>query len=116
GARDTRVVAMKIASTHLAAPRIVNNGVPRVLQVADDPLDRGIVVSGELREPEELASALKSFFRKHKLPKTGIRLGVASNRIGVRIFELAGIEDPKQLGNAIRFRAQETLPIPLDEA
>src|SRR5207253_10197343 len=100
----------------LAAARISNNGVPRLLQVAEGPLERGIVVSGELREPDELAAALKAFFRKHKLPRTGIRLGVASNRIGVRTFDLTGIDDPKQLGNAIRFRAQETLPIPLDEA
>jgi type IV pilus assembly protein PilM len=45
-----------------------------------------------------------------------VRLGISNNRIGVRTFEITGIEDPKQLANAIRFRAQETLPIPLDEA
>src|SRR5947207_373727 len=54
--------------------------------------------------------------RGKKLPRQGVRLGIASNRIGVRIFEIGGIEDPKQLENAIRFRAQETLPIPLEEA
>jgi type IV pilus assembly protein PilM len=43
-------------------------------------------------------------------------LGISNNRIGVRTFEIPGIDDPKQLGNAIRYRAQETLPIPLDEA
>jgi type IV pilus assembly protein PilM len=32
------------------------------------------------------------------------------------MFELAGIDDPKQLENAIRFRAQEALPIPLEDA
>src|SRR5262249_50023502 len=37
-------------------------------------------------------------------------------RIGVRIIELVGIDDDKQLGNAVQFRAQEALPIPLDEA
>jgi type IV pilus assembly protein PilM len=45
-----------------------------------------------------------------------VRLGIANNRIGVRILEIAGIEDPKQLENAIRFRAQEALPIPIEEA
>jgi type IV pilus assembly protein PilM len=45
-----------------------------------------------------------------------VRLGIANNRIGVRTFEIGGIDDPKQLANAIRFRAQETLPIPLEEA
>jgi type IV pilus assembly protein PilM len=43
-------------------------------------------------------------------------LGIANNRIGVRTFEVTGIDDPKQLANAIRFRAQEVLPIPLEEA
>ena len=74
------------------------------------------MVGGELREPELLAEALKAFFRKHKLPRQGVRLGIANNRIGVRIFEIAGIADPKQLENAIRFRAQEALPIPIEEA
>ena len=45
-----------------------------------------------------------------------MRLGISNNRIGVRTFEITGIEDPKQLANAVRFRAQETLPIPLEEA
>jgi type IV pilus assembly protein PilM len=45
-----------------------------------------------------------------------VRLGIASNRIGVRTFEVVGIEDEQQLENAIQFRAQEALPIPLDEA
>ena len=80
------------------------------------PLDHGIVVGGELRDPEALAVALRDFFKRHNLPKRGIRLGIANNRIGVRTFEVTGIADPKQLGNAIRFRAQEVLPIPLEEA
>jgi type IV pilus assembly protein PilM len=45
-----------------------------------------------------------------------VRLGVSTNRIGVRTFEIEGIADPKQLANAIRFRAQESLPIPIEEA
>jgi len=75
-----------------------------------------VIIGGELRETEQLTAALKTFFRKNKLPKNAVRLGIANNRIGVRTFEITGIDDPKQLTNAIRFRAQETLPIPLDEA
>ena len=41
---------------------------------------------------------------------------LANNRIGVRIFEIDGVSDAQQLDNAIRFRAEEVLPIPLDEA
>ena len=114
--RVKRLVGLKIGASQLAAARVVNNGSPELVQVAREDLEHGIVVGGELREPELLAEALRAFFRKHKLPKQGVRLGIANNRIGVRIFEIAGIADPKQLENAIRFRAQEALPIPIEEA
>jgi type IV pilus assembly protein PilM len=114
--RAKRLVGLKIGGSQLAAARIVNNGSPELVQVAREDLEHGIVVGGELREPELLAEALRGFFRKHKLPRQGVRLGIANNRIGVRILEIAGIEDPKQLENAIRYRAQEALPIPIEEA
>jgi type IV pilus assembly protein PilM len=111
-----RLVGLKIGASQLAAARVSNNGSAELLQVAREPLAPGIIVGGELRDPDALSEALKDFFEKHGLPKKGVRLGIANNRIGVRTFEIAGIEDQKQLANAIRFRAQETLPIPIDEA
>ena len=111
-----RMVGLKVGASQLAAARVANNGAAELLQVARQPLDAGVVVGGEVRDPEALAEALKQFFAKNKLPKKNVRLGIASNRIGVRIFDLAGIDDQKQLENAVRFRAQEALPIPLDEA
>jgi type IV pilus assembly protein PilM len=111
-----RLVGLKIGASGLAAARVANNGHAELLQLAREPLPPGVVVGGELRDPEALAEALKAFFRKHKLPRRGIRLGIASNRIGVRTLDVVGIVDPKQLANAIRFRAQEALPIPVEEA
>jgi type IV pilus assembly protein PilM len=111
-----RLVGLKVGASQLAAARIVNNGAAELVQVARQPLEQGVVVGGEVRDPEALALALKQFFSRNKLPRKNVRLGIASNRIGVRVFDLVGIEDEKQLENAIRFRAQEALPIPLDEA
>jgi type IV pilus assembly protein PilM len=111
-----RLVGLKIGASQLAAARVANNGSAELLQVAREALEPGIIVGGELREPELLADALREFFRVNKLPKRNVRLGIANNRIGVRSFEISGIENPKQLENAIRFRAQEALPIPIEEA
>ena len=111
-----RITGLKVGASQLAAARIANNGSAELLQVARTPLEPGIVVGGELRDPDALAEALKKFFSANNLPKKGVRLGIANNRIGVRTFEIAGIDDEKQLTNAIRFRAQEALPIPIDEA
>jgi type IV pilus assembly protein PilM len=111
-----RLVGLKIGASQLAAARVSNNGAAELVQLARQPLEQGVVVGGEVRDPEALALALKQFFAKNKLPRKNVRLGIASNRIGVRVFDLVGIDDEKQLENAIRFRAQEALPIPLDEA
>jgi type IV pilus assembly protein PilM len=114
--RHKRVVGLKIGGSQIAAAHVVNNGHAELVKVAREPLEDGVVAGGELRDPDALVAALKDFFKKHKLPTRGVRLGIANNRIGVRTFEIVGIDDPKQLANAIRFRAQEALPIPIEEA
>jgi type IV pilus assembly protein PilM len=114
--RTKKLVGLKIGASQIAAARVVNNGEPQLVQVAREELDSGIVVGGELREADELAQVLRRFFRTHKLPRQNVRLGISNNRVGVRTFEIAGIDDEKQLANAIKYRAQETLPIPVEEA
>jgi type IV pilus assembly protein PilM len=114
--RAKKLVGLKIGASQIAAARVVNNGAPVLLEVVREPLDPGVVVAGEIRDPEALAGALKRFFELHKLPKKGVRLGLSNNRIGVRVFQIEGVSDERQLENAIRFRAEEVLPIPLDQA
>ena len=116
GSAKGSIVGLKIGASQVAAARVSNGAHPQLLQVGREPLPDGAVVAGELRDVEALATALKTLFAKDKLPKKNVRLGIANNRIGVRTFEIAGIDEPRQLANAIRFRAQETLPIPLEEA
>ena len=110
------IVGLKVGASSLAAARVEVNGSAEVLQIARDPLPAGIVTGGEVRDVPALAAALKDFFDRNKLPRRAVRVGIANNRIGVRTIELTGIGDPKQLANAVRFRAQEALPIPLDQA
>ena len=114
--RAKKLVGLKIGASQIAAAQVLNNGAPELVEAFREPLEHGLVVSGEIRDPDALGDALKRFFDLHKLPKRGVRLGVSNNRIGVRIFEIGGVADEQQLENAIRFRAEEVLPIPLDEA
>jgi type IV pilus assembly protein PilM len=115
GAKGTQI-GLKIGASQIAAVRIANGDRPQLLQVARAPLGDGVVVAGEVRDIETLSQTLKELFTRNKLPKRNVRLGIANNRIGVRTFEITGIDDDRQLANAIRFRAHETLPIPLEEA
>ena len=116
GFKAQTVVGLKVGASQVAAAHVVNNGSSELVQVARQPLEHGIVVGGELRDADGLAAALKDLFAKSKLPRRGVRLGISNNRVGVRLLEIDGMQDAQQLKNAIRFRAQEALPIPIDEA
>ena len=111
-----QTVGLKIGASSLAAACVELNGSAKLLQIAREPIPRGIVLGGEVKDVDALAEALKFFFKRHKLPKRNVRVGIANNRIGVRTIELSGIDDAKQIANAVRFRAQEALPIPVDQA
>src|ERR687887_602968 len=111
-----QVVGLKVGASQLSAACVEVNGSAKLLQIAQEPIPRGIVLRGEVRDIVALGNELKDFFKKHKLSKRAVRVGIANNRIGVRTIEVTGIEDEKQLANAVRFRAHEALPIPVDQA
>jgi type IV pilus assembly protein PilM len=115
--RSGEIVGLKVGATQLAAARVANgNGSPRLLQLARQPLPHGIVSDGEVRDVAALAAGLNEFFSVNKLPRKNVRVGLATNHVGVRIFELAGIDDERQLANAVLFRAHEAVSIPVEEA
>jgi type IV pilus assembly protein PilM len=114
--RHKQVVGLSVGASQLAAAVVVNNGRPKLVKVARHTLPPEIVVGGEVRDSEALANEIAAFFSAADLPRKNVRLGIGSSRTGVRVFERPEVDDPRQLANAIRFRAYETLPIPIEEA
>jgi type IV pilus assembly protein PilM len=111
------LVGVKVGATQLTAARVDNNnGQAHLLQLARQPLPHGIVSDGEVLDGAALAAALKEFFTVNKLPRRGVRLGIATNHVGVRIIEITGIDDEQQLANAVLFRAHDVISIPVEEA
>jgi type IV pilus assembly protein PilM len=109
------LVGVKVGASQVVAAHVVNDGSPELVRVVREPLPAGVVVSGELRKPQALTEVLARMFADNDLPKNAARLGIANDRVGVRAFEIAGAADETQLENAIRFRAQELMPIPLEK-
>jgi type IV pilus assembly protein PilM len=109
-------VGVKVGASQIAAAEVHNNGGSKIVKLAREPLEAGIVVGGEVRDIPALARALDEFFKKHELPRKGVRLGIGTNRVGVRVLDVDGIDDEKQLANAVTFRAHEALSIPMDQA
>jgi len=112
-----KLVGLKIGASQLAAAVIQeSDGRHELLELARTPLEPGIVLDGEVRDADALVHALRSFFADQKLPTRDVRIGVASNRIGVRTFEIAGIDDESRFDNAVRFKAHEVLPIAVSDS
>jgi type IV pilus assembly protein PilM len=116
GGRHKQVVGLSIGASQLTAAVIVNNGRPKLVKAASHTLPADVVAGGEVRDSEALANEIAAFFQEAGLPRKNVRLGIGSSRTGVRVFERPAVDDPRQLANAIRFRAYETLPIPIEEA
>jgi type IV pilus assembly protein PilM len=116
GTRHKQVVGLSIGASQLSAAVVVNNGRPKLVKAARHTLPADVVAGGEVRDSEALAGEIANFFDAADLPRKNVRLGIGSSRTGVRVFERPTVDDPRQLVNAIRFRAYETLPIPIEEA
>jgi type IV pilus assembly protein PilM len=116
GGRHKQLVGLSIGASELAAAVVVNNGHPKLVKAARHTLPSDVVAGGEVRDSEALANEIAAFFSAADLPRKNVRVGIGSSRTGVRVFERPAVDDPRQLANAIRFRAYETLPIPMEEA
>jgi type IV pilus assembly protein PilM len=113
--KQKSIVGLDVEAGSVAAAEIGAGGSRDVSQVAIRPLDGGLIKEGEVVDTEALSEALRAMFTEHKLSRT-VRLGVANQRVAVRTMRLPLIEDPEELETAVRFQAQEHLPMPLDQA
>ncbi len=109
------IVGLDIESGSIAATEVKANGSRAVTRTAIAPLSAGIVNEGEVLDAEGLSAVLRSLFAEHKLGKA-VRLGIANQRVVVRTLQLPLIEDEKEIDTAVRFRAQDQIPMPLDQA
>jgi type IV pilus assembly protein PilM len=117
GGKSRKVVGLKIGASQLAAAVVSNRDDRHELhQLARMPLEQGIIVDGEVRDAPALTRALRTFFAENDLPTKDVRLGLASNRIGVRTFDIVGVDDAARLDNAVRFKAHEVLPVAVHES
>jgi type IV pilus assembly protein PilM len=109
------VVGLDVEAGSVAAAEISVNGHAGVGKFGILPLEAGVFREGEVTDPAALGEALKQLFSKGKLSKN-VRIGLASQRVAVRTLRLPEIGDDSELETAIRFQAQEHIPMPLENA
>jgi type IV pilus assembly protein PilM len=113
--KATGLAGLNIEAGSIAVAEVSSNGSTHVAASAVHPLQPGVFHEGEVINPDGLVAALKDLYSTHKLQKR-VRVGVGNQRVIVRTLRLPAIEDPKEMEAAIRFQAQEQIPMPLDHA
>jgi type IV pilus assembly protein PilM len=108
------LVGLDIEPGYVAAVQ-GSGGRVAVERAAYAPLATGVVRDGEVVDVTTLATALRTLFAENKLGKR-VRLGVANQRIVMRTIDLPPLTDPKEIASAVRFQAQDHVPMPLDQA
>ena len=109
------VVGLEIDGSSLAAAEVEVNGSASVKKAVIAPLPSGAFHDGEVTDPELLSDALRDAFSKNDISKE-VRLGVGNQRVAFRTIRLPAIENPEEMEAAVRFQAQEEMPMPLDSA
>jgi type IV pilus assembly protein PilM len=109
------VVGLDIEAGTVAAVEVTHNGSANLGRTGISPLPPGTMKDGEIVDGSALAETLKEFFAELKLPRE-VRVGVANQRVVVRTLRLPNIEGEDELESAIRFQAQDHIPMPLERA
>lgn len=108
------VVGLDIEPGYVAAVQ-ASVGRPAVERAALAPLAPGVVRDGEVVDVDTLAIVLRNLFAEHKLGRR-VRIGVANQRIVMRMIDLPPLNSPKEIASAVRFQASEHIPMPLEQA
>ncbi len=110
-----QLVGLDIQPGYVAAVQARVNGSLLVQRAAGIPLAGDVVREGEVLDESALSEALRELFHSARLDRR-VRVGVANQRTVLRILELPPITDRKELEAAVRFQAEDQVPMPLDTA
>ncbi len=109
------VVGIELEAGSIAASEVHVNGAASVTAAAVQTLPAGAFEDGEVRDPGTVTEALRELFQENRLSPR-VRLGIANQRVVVRTIRLPAIDDPAELDSAVRFAAQEEIPMPIEQA
>ncbi len=112
----SKAVGLDIDRGAIKAVQISESGGNYTLQhVGYRKLPPGAVSEGEVADGDLLAAELKEFWSSHSFKGKTVYLGVANQKVVVRLLDFPRMS-PDDLKGAIGFEAQDHIPMPIDEA
>src|SRR4028118_2420497 len=113
---STPAVGLDIDRGAIKAVQVSQSGGAYTLQhVGYRKLPAGAISEGEVADHDLLAAELKEFWSSHSFKGKNVYLGVANQKVVVRLLDFPRMS-PDDLKGAIGFEAQDHIPMPIDEA
>jgi type IV pilus assembly protein PilM len=110
--RGRGLVGLDIQPGYIAAVQAHVNGAIAVQHAAGAALAPDALREGEVLDERTLSEALRELFADGRLGKR-VRIGLANQRTVLRTLELPPVTDRKELAAAVRFQAEDQVPMPL---
>ena len=114
--KNTSLVGLDIESGSVAATEVRRQRRPFRRPDGDRAARAGRRPRGRGPGPGRAEPARSPISSPSTSSRKSVRLGIANQRVVVRTLRLPRIEDPDELDAAVRFRAQDEIPMPLDQA
>jgi type IV pilus assembly protein PilM len=108
-------IGVDVGSTAVRVAEVAVGDVPVVVRAAQVALQPGAVEAGEVRQPEQVAEALRELWSRSGVKGKQVYLGVGNQRVVVREVSLPWLPE-KELRDTLGFQVQEFIPMAADDA
>ena len=113
---DSTSIGLDIGSSAVRAAEIgLERNQRRLRRYAQVGLAPGAVVDGEVVNPGAVSEALRRLWSEGGFSSNKVVLGVSGHRLIVRQADVPALND-EDLRSALKFDAQELIPIPMEDA
>ena len=108
-------IGLDIGSTAVRAAEVVNGDHPTLVRAAQVPLPAGAVQSGEVRDVETVAQAVRELWGRGGFKSRQATMGIGNQRVVVREVTVPALPS-KELKQSLPFQVQDLIPIPVEDA
>ncbi|HEX6579391.1 MAG TPA: type IV pilus assembly protein PilM [Actinomycetota bacterium] len=107
-------IGVDVGSSAVRVAEVAMGDIPVIVRAAQVPLAPGVVESGEVRQSEAVAEALRKVLAKSGVKSNQVHLGVGNQRVVVREIALPWLPE-EELRDTLSFQVQEFIPMASDE-
>jgi type IV pilus assembly protein PilM len=109
-------VGLDIGTTAVRVAHVgLGRSAPSLLGFGQVSIPGGLVLDGEIADPDQVAKAIKQLWKRVHLRRRNVAIGIANQKVVVRSVELPFMTED-ELRGAIQFQVQEFIPIPVEDA